>query len=401
MNNYDEIERKIFLIKNYLEDNLSVAEEEELRVWLDESPKHRETFQRIRDKKILFAKLEYRQRQEKETDWKVICRKTGIGSSRRLWYIRVARYAAVFFGLCLGVWLYFRAQVSQPQESTLAAISMDTICPGYKQAYIELKSGERIALGNTGNKQEKRIEGMVLKEEKDGVMILPGDSLADKAVAVEKSWIVVPRGGEYQLILPDGTKVWLNSASKLKYPVAFTGGQRKVFLEGEAYFKVAKNEKQPFVVKTENMDVRVLGTEFNLKAYADEKWVQATLVRGEVAVFTGMDKSVRNTLKPEQQAEWDIEKGKLDVKTVELDLYIAWKNGQFVFRGQRLTEIMTVLERWYDFEVCYQADWIKEVEFAGKLNRSASIEPILDVIRSTHKINVNTRGKTIVFSAKQ
>ena len=131
------------------------------------------------------------------------------------------------------------------------------------------------------------------------------------------------------------------------------------------------------------MDVRVLGTEFNLKAYADEKWVQATLVRGEVAVFTGMDKSVRNTLKPEQQAEWDIEKGKLDVKTVELDLYIAWKNGQFVFRGQRLTEIMTVLE------------------FAGKLNRSASIEPILDVIRSTHKINVNTRGKTIVFSAKQ
>ena len=159
MNNYDEIERKISLIKNYLEDNLSVAEEEELRVWLDESPKHRETFQRIRDKKILFAKLEYRQRQETETDWKVICRKTGIGSSRRLWYIRVARYAAVFFGLCLGVWLYFRVQVSQPQESTLAAISMDTICPGYKQAYIELKSGERIALGNTGNKQEKRIEG--------------------------------------------------------------------------------------------------------------------------------------------------------------------------------------------------------------------------------------------------
>ena len=180
-----------------------------------------------------------------------------------------------------------------------------------------------------------------------------------------------------------------------------SGQNREVWLEGEAYFKVAKNEKQPFVVKTENMDVRVLGTEFNLKAYADEKWVQATLVRGEVAVFTGMDKSVRNTLKPEQQAEWDIEKGKLDVKTVELDLYIAWKNGQFVFRGQRLTEIMTVLERWYDFEVCYQADWIKEVEFAGKLNRSASIEPILDVIRSTHKINVNTRGKTIVFSAKQ
>lgn len=142
----------------------------------------------------------------------------------------------------------------------------------------------------------------------------------------------VSKGGEYIMTLQDGTVVWLNSETKMRYPVQFSGQNREVWLEGEAYFKVAKNEKQPFVVKTENMDVRVLGTEFNLKAYADEKWVQATLVRGEVAVFTGMDKSVRNTLKPEQQAEWDIEKGKLDVKTVELDLYIAWKNGQFVFR---------------------------------------------------------------------
>ncbi len=146
-----------------MEDNLSVAEEEELRVWLDESPKHRETFQRIRDKKNIVCKVGISATARKGNRLESDLPEDGYRLFRRLWYIRVARYAAVFFGLCLGVWLYFRAQVSQPQESTLAAISMDTICPGYKQAYIELKSGERIALGNTGNKQEKRIEGMVLK----------------------------------------------------------------------------------------------------------------------------------------------------------------------------------------------------------------------------------------------
>ena len=391
MNNYDEIERKIFLIKNYLEDNLSVAEEEELRVWLDESPKHRETFQRIRDKKILFAKLEYRQRQEKETDWKVICRKTGIGSSRRLWYIRVARYAAVFFGLCLGVWLYFRAQVSQPQESTLAAISMDTICPGYKQAYIELKSGERIALGNTGNKQEKRIEGMVLKEEKDGVMILPGDSLADKAVAVEKSWIVVPRGGEYQLILPDGTKVWLNSASKLEFPNTFVGDERRVKLAGEAYFEVAKNKAKPFRVEVDRVEVVVLGTSFNIHAY--DEAVKTTLVEGAVKLNVA---GKAYSLSPGFEA--NVDQG--GVKIVKSDVYeqIAWKDGRFVFREKRLEEVMSILSRWYDFEIFYQNAAVKDLHFTGNIPRHATINEVLKFLERTHLVHFSVVGRTVIVS---
>ena len=391
MNNYDEIERKIFLIKNYLEDNLSVAEEEELRVWLDESPKHRETFQRIRDKKILFAKLEYRQRQEKETDWKVICRKTGIGSSRRLWYIRVARYAAVFFGLCLGVWLYFRAQVSQPQESTLAAISMDTICPGYKQAYIELKSCERIALGNTGNKQEKRIEGMVLKEEKDGVMILPGDSLADKAVAVEKSWIVVPRGGEYQLILPDGTKVWLNSDSKLEFPNTFVGDERRVKLAGEAYFEVAKNKAKPFRVEVDRVEVVVLGTSFNIHAY--DEAVKTTLVEGAVKLNVA---GKAYSLSPGFEA--NVDQG--GVKIVKSDVYeqIAWKDGRFVFREKRLEEVMSILSRWYDFEIFYQNAAVKDLHFTGNIPRHATINEVLKFLERTHLVHFSVVGRTVIVS---
>ena len=395
---YYEIAR---LITAELSETITPEEKERLNVWLAEDERHYMRYCRIRERlKRGEGENVFRNPERVREDMEKLKKKLS-GNKRRFllsgnYFWRYGAVAVFTIGIAIGL-------IERPWEDRSSEMSpmaqQPAVLPGSYKAVLTLASGEQVnleewcrdSLWKDGTLIRKR-KGELTYEQKAGDM---------QQEEMLFNTITIPRSGEYKLVLSDGTKVWLNSASKLKYPVAFTGGQRKVFLEGEAYFKVAKNEKQPFVVKTENMDVRVLGTEFNLKAYADEKWVQATLVRGEVAVFTGMDKSVRNTLKPEQQAEWDIEKGKLDVKTVELDLYIAWKNGQFVFRGQRLTEIMTVLERWYDFEVCYQADWIKEVEFAGKLNRSASIEPILDVIRSTHKINVNTRGKTIVFSAKQ
>ena len=395
---YYEIAR---LITAELSETITPEEKERLNVWLAEDERHYMRYCRIRERlKRGEGENVFRNPERVREDMEKLKKKLS-GNKRRFllsgnYFWRYGAVAVFTIGIAIGL-------IERPWEDRSSEMSpmaqQPAVLPGSYKAVLTLASGEQVnleewcrdSLWKDGTLIRKR-KGELTYEQKAGDM---------QQEEMLFNTITIPRSGEYKLVLSDGTKVWLNSASKLKYPVAFTGGQRKVFLEGEAYFKVAKNEKQPFVVKTENMDVRVLGTEFNLKAYADEKWVQATLVRGEVAVFTGMDKSVRNTLKPEQQAEWDIEKGKLDVKTVELDLYIAWKNGQFVFRGQRLTEIMTVLERWYDFEVCYQADWIKEVEFAGKLNRSASIEPILDVIRSTHKINVNTRGKTIIFSAKQ
>jgi len=395
---YYEIAR---LITAELSETITPEEKERLNVWLAEDERHYMRYCRIRERlKRGEGENVFRNPERVREDMEKLKKKLS-GNKRRFllsgnYFWRYAAVAVFTIGIAIGL-------IERPWEDRSSEISpmaqQPAVLPGSYKAVLTLASGEQVNLEEWGRDSLWK-DGTLIRKRKGELTYeqKAGDMQQEEMLF---NTITIPRSGEYKLVLSDGTKVWLNSASKLKYPVAFTGGQRKVFLEGEAYFKVAKNEKQPFVVKTENMDVRVLGTEFNLKAYADEKWVQATLVRGEVAVFTGMDKSVRNTLKPEQQAEWDIEKGKLDVKTVELDLYIAWKNGQFVFRGQRLTEIMTVLERWYDFEVCYQADWIKEVEFAGKLNRSASIEPILDVIRSTHKINVNTRGKTIVFSAKQ
>ena len=212
--------------------------------------------------------------------------------------------------------------------------------------------------------------------------------------------IIVPTGGEYNLILSDGTWVYLNAESVITYPQKFVGEKREVTLEGEAYFQVTASKERPFVVKTKDMDVLVTGTEFNVKAYPDESNVQTTLLRGKVAVFAGIDKKEKIEIKPNQQAEWSRENVKLQVREVDPDLFVAWKNGHFIFRQDRLENIMKTLARWYDMEVVYLDESIKNMAFAGKLDRSEDITPILNVLRATDKLTVEVNGKRIVLGVK-
>ena len=229
---------------------------------------------------------------------------------------------------------------------------------------------------------------MVLKEEKDGVMILPGDSLADKAVAVEKSWIVVPRGGEYQLILPDGTKVWLNSDSKLEFPNTFVGDERRVKLAGEAYFEVAKNKAKPFRVEVDRVEVVVLGTSFNIHAY--DEAVKTTLVEGAVKLNVA---GKAYSLSPGFEA--NVDQG--GVKIVKSDVYeqIAWKDGRFVFREKRLEEVMSILSRWYDFEIFYQNAAVKDLHFTGNIPRHTTINEVLKFLERTHLVHFSAFGKIV------
>ena len=160
------------------------------------------------------------------------------------------------------------------------------------------------------------------------------------------------------------------------------------------------SKERPFVVKTKDMDVLVTGTEFNVKAYPDESNVQTTLLRGKVAVFAGIDKKEKIEIKPNQQAEWSRENVKLQVREVDPDLFVAWKNGHFIFRQDRLENIMKTLARWYDMEVVYLDESIKNMAFAGKLDRSEDITPILNVLRATDKLTVEVNGKRIVLGVK-
>ena len=160
------------------------------------------------------------------------------------------------------------------------------------------------------------------------------------------------------------------------------------------------SKEHPFIVKTRDMDVLVTGTEFNVKAYPDESNVQTTLLQGKVVVFVGEDKKEKVEIRPSQQAEWDRGRVKLQVREVDPDLFVAWKNGHFIFRQDRLEDIMRALARWYDMEVIYLDASIKDMAFAGKLDRSEDITPILNVLRATDKLTVKVNGKRIILGVK-
>ena len=205
--------------------------------------------------------------------------------------------------------------------------------------------------------------------------------------------VEIPRGGEYALVLSDGTKVHLNSMSSLRFPVTFGAGARVVELEGEAYFEVSKTG-QPFLVNTKGVQVEVLGTTFNISAYPDEEY-QATLVNGSVKV--NAEKIGSLILKPSQQATLSVGSNSMQVRTVDTSFYTSWVEGKIHFKDQRLEDIMKTLSRWYDMEVVYQNERIKDFRFGCHLDRYEEIAPFVRLLEKTEKVHAKINGKTITF----
>ena len=196
-----------------------------------------------------------------------------------------------------------------------------------------------------------------------------------------------------EMLLPDGTKVWLNQSSVLKYPRAFEGKERHVYLDGEAYFEVNKTG-HPFIVSTQGMQIEVLGTTFNISAYPGEEY-QATLVSGSVKVDTGEGQSL--VLKPSQQASLIPGSGNIQVRTVDTAFYTSWVKGKINFKDQRLEDIMRTLSRWYNIEVDYSDEALKNLRFGCYVNRYEEIAPFLELLEATENIHVKINGKTIIF----
>ena len=225
-----------------------------------------------------------------------------------------------------------------------------------------------------------------------GKMVKYDAGKEDREEKAEWNTIVVPRGGEYELVLADGTRVWLNSESRLTYPVRFTGELREVKMEGEICFDVARKEEQPFVVRTADLAVKVLGTLFNMEAYQEDSRVTNTLVRGKVEVAVG-DKT--QVLQPDQQLA--VEAGRFTLKQVVAEDYIGWTNGLFHFTEASLEEIMTKLARWYDVEFFYAKPDLKEAHFSLDIQRYENIATILSKLEKTGRARFRVSGKTVVI----
>lgn len=270
-------------------------------------------------------------------------------------------------------------------DNAVTRTTVSQIEPGSKKAILYLGENRQVELGEE-QQDSLFYENTTLKQE-GNTLVYSGKN--QNSEIEEYNRLVTPRGGEYSVILSDGTKVWLNAESELKYPVHFNGEERRVYLKGEAYFDVAKRNGQKFIVCSDKTQVTVLGTEFNIRNY-EEGVIATTLVEGSVLVgFDG--KECR--LKPGQQAT--IDATGISVREVEPILYTAWKDGFFVYRNMTLDHILQELSRWYDFTYFYQNEELGALRLTAKIRKFDSVEDIFEILKTTGHVDFVVKGKTI------
>jgi len=217
------------------------------------------------------------------------------------------------------------------------------------------------------------------------------------AAADEYNSIATPKGGQYQIILPDGTRVWLNAASVLKYPVAFTSTARKVELTGEAYFEVAKNKAKPFIIHTAKQEVTVLGTHFNINAYADEPNTRTSLLEGSVKVAK-LNDAASVMIKPGQAALVGDpgSASRIQIASIDPDEAVAWKNGYFMFDSENLESILRKVARWYDVDITWQSRNSAQKEFSGTISKYSNASQVLKKLELTEAVHFKIEGRKII-----
>ena len=367
------------ILAKLIGETLSIEEEQRFEIWLEES-RNKGTFVELqRITRAIWAVNSTKDIDEKYEWQKIISaiqKKRGV---LRAWKYAVAASVALVCGI--GIWFAL-------QRESLS-VTKDYIRPGRMMATLTLSDGRQYMLNN-------RIEGQL--SEDNGVIIQQTETrqltyqVKDSTVIDKYNTLEVPRGGEYILTLSDGSTIWLNSESRLTYPTVFTGETREVMLKGEAYFDIEKDSIHPFIVHSDKMDVRVLGTLFNMRAYPNEEQ-STTLVSGAVELKSGNQKV---HLRPGEQGK--LSNNQLEVHQVHVGNFIAWKNGEFNFKGCRLEDIFNELARWYDLEPCFQDQNARDYVFTAWFKRSASIEEVISILEKTKDIKIKLSGRTMIIT---
>lgn len=303
----------------------------------------------------------------------------------RLSYYKIASIAAAITVAVFGIWFFFAAIPGSDTKRTTGIKYKDDVLPGKNTATLTLANGKSIQLSDA--KDGVIIDASSLKYD-DGTVIENGNVQEGNSLAA-----TTPRGGNYQVTLPDGSRVWMNADSKLIFPAKFSGKSREVSLEGEAYFEVAKDRTHPFIVKSRSQRVEVLGTHFNINSYADETAIKTTLLEGSVKVSDGNGSEA--ILKPGEAA---INKGNVSVEEVNTAEAVAWKDGNIAFREKTLEGIMRELSRWYDISVVYAADAPTNVTFTGVVSKTRNLSSVLEGMQTTGSVKFKIDGKTVTVT---
>ena len=381
----EHIARLIFLHIQGMTDN---AQEKELNEWRSVSPRHEELFQRMLSSEHVeksisrFVKTE----EEEERGWWQLQQRARSGRSvRKIKWFPYA--AAIVLILSVGGVFYFSGDKEQTEILPIAKNEVQV--PG-SRAVLILPDGRKVDLENEVLRSDLA--------QSDSLLLVSARSLKYRDIDSPDTTEIfhtleIPRGGEYLLTLSDGTMIYLNSESTLSFPVKFQGKERKVYLTGEAYFKVAKNTEHPFVVTAGELEVLVTGTTFGVRAYKDEKDIQTTLESGQVTVKVE-GKSVK--LVPNKQVLFNKLTMGVEVRDVDVDLYLAWADGRLVYDNCPLEKILTDLGRWYNIDVFYSRDELRSYQFSLNMKKHEEFTQVLELIGKTGEVQFEIKDNTVI-----
>ncbi|HAM82573.1 MULTISPECIES: FecR family protein [Butyricimonas] len=376
-------------IGDYCSGLMDKSEEQELRAWMDEAEENKlffmEGVKMVREYQVVT-----RSDKNASDSLKHVREKIKARGRRQLW-IQITAVASVVILFALSFAFFYMPELER--ESPVSA----KVHAGGMKATLIVANGIQVDLMQDNLQDVVRQYGATVLEDKKNELrydnVEVNEEIEEKPVY---HTISTPVGGEYHFTLADGTMVWLNSSSRLTFPTRFTGDAREVLVEGEVYFGVQHDESKPFIVRVNDVSVRVLGTEFCISAYPENEGVMTTLVRGAVQVTSGNNQVV---LKPGYQAVVDQYSGAISQRAVELSLYTSWVRGIFEYENMELNDIMVQLARWYDVQFTFSASECKERRFTGVIRKYEDLNDVLDMIEKTTNVKFIINGKNVTITS--
>ncbi len=381
------------LISEELSGSLSAEDKVFLESWLNESDENRDIYHQIKDGTWYAEQSDNVKKYHPAEGWKNISKKIKSPSRGRSVFLTVSKYAAVAAILVSAV--FFIKEITFDNGAETEVIQPKTsIDPGVKEARLILDDGRVIPLA-ADSAFTIEEEGTVI--DKTTQVLDYGKNTAPTRREIFNT-IITATGEEFALNLSDGTRVILNAESEIRFPVVFVKNERVVEVTGEAYFEVTGDTERPFIVKTPASVTQVLGTSFNVRAYGDELSEKITLVEGSVDIYRHDEESRAVNLNPGEQASVSGAGGEIEVEQVNAAYYTAWKDGRFIFRDERLEDIVGNLKRWYRFDVEYLDEEVKNVRFGATLDRYNEVNPIFNVFENTRLVDITQKENRIIIS---
>ena len=354
----------------------------ELENWKHESPEHLRLYNLYQSPDFIARKFEFIKEYSAIEAYQEFAGRVKQAKRQKRTLVLYRYVAAVVLLFVLGGSFYFFHDTKDE-----SIVFVQKIQPGSCKAILTEPDGTKIDISDTTFLAfvQKSVMSRKNEEEKEVVETL-------------YHTITIPRGGEYDLLLSDGSRLRMNSESEIRVPVTFEKGQREVFMKGEIYFDIVRDSLAPFVVHTHQGDIRVLGTSFNVRDYQDEDFLETTLVNGKVAFEREGNYSY---LKPGEQLRLNKEDGKTTVETVVVLLYCSWKDGRFVFEKQRLEVIMNTIARWYNINVFYESSSVKDILFTGNIKRYGDLEQVVSMLKLINKIDIKIKDRNVFVRSNE